>query len=445
MALSTIIIGAGEVGSYLARYLSQEHRLVKVIDVDSEKLRNLQEQLDIAVIQGNGASLETLREAECKSADIVLATTDKGEANLVACVIAKKLGAKKVIARIRHKDQAISQSYYRNLLGIDLVVDPDTLVAAEVENLVRETGTVGVEYFADGSVSLRKVVLDNNCSITEKPLRDIEFPKDSLIVAIIRNNKLFIPKGDDHLSCEDTVHIITRSDGKKELQQLLGKDNQHSKSVMILGGGNIGTTIAKRLSGRRITVKLIEASKQRCWEISQDLPNVQVIQGDGTDIDLLHSEYIEDVDIFISVTHNDEMNIMSALMARELGARQVVAIVDRPSYLPLAQKLKVDVAISPRLLASSKILAFARSQHIHSISIIGTGEAEVLEYHIPAGSHSFGKTLAEMRLPGGVIIAAVVRDKEALIPRGSTILNAGDTVIVFALTEHVATLTNLFA
>jgi len=445
MALSTIIVGAGEVGSYLARYLSQEHRVVKVIDIDAEKLKSLQEQMDIAVVQGSGASVEVLREAECKSADLILATTDSDEVNLVACMVAKKLGAKRAIARIRHKEQSVGPSFYRNLLGIDLVVDPDALVAVEVENLVRETGTVGVEYFAGGRVELRKMVLDGSCPLTGKPLHEVGFPADSLVVAVIRGNRLLIPAGSDCLEVGDTVHVITRSGSKKELQCLFGNDHGPSKSVMILGGGRIGTTIAQRLSSRRVSVKLIEASRQRGWQITQDLPRVEVIHGDGTDIELLRGEYIENTDLFISVTHNDEMNIISALMARELGARKVVAIVDRPSYLPLAQKLKVDVAVSPRLLASSKILAFARSPHIHSLSLVGVGEAEVLEYHLPDGSHASGRPLSELNLPSGVIVGAVVRECEVVIPRGSTVLMDGDTVIVFTLTEHVSAVSNLFS
>lgn len=445
MALSTIIVGAGEVGSYLAKYLSQEQGTVKVIDVDAEKLKSLQEQLDILVVHGSGASVEVLREAECKSADLILATTDSDDVNLVACMVAKKLGAKRAIARIRHKEHFAGQSFYRNLLGIDLVVDPDALVAVEVENLVRETGTVGVEYFAEGRVELRKIVLDESCLVVGKPLSQAAFPEDSLVVAVIRGNTLLIPTGSDHLEVGDTVHIITRGNNKKELQGLFGNERSPSKSVMILGGGNIGTTIAKRLSRHRISVKLIEASRQRGWQISQDLPRVQVVLGDGTDIELLRSEYVENVDLFISVTHNDEMNIISALMARELGARKVVAIVDRPSYLPLAQKLKVDVAVSPRLLASSKILAFARSPHIHSLSLVGTGEAEVLEYHLPNGSNASGKTLAELSLPPGVIIGAIVRESGVIVPRGHTVLMDGDTVIVFTLTQHVSAVSSLFS
>jgi trk system potassium uptake protein TrkA len=445
MALSTIIVGAGEVGSYLAKYLSQEHSVVKVIDIDADKLKSLQEQLDILVVHGSGASVEVLREAECKSAGLILATTDSDEVNLVACMVAKKLGAKRAIARIRHKEHFVSHSFYRNLLGIDLVVDPDALVAVEVENLVRETGTVGVEYFADGRVELRKIVLDDSCRIAGKPLHEVGFPEDSLVVAVIRDNNLLIPTGADHLAVGDTVHVITRGDSKKELHGLFGIERGPSKSVMILGGGGIGTTIAKRLSRHRVAVKIIEASRQRGWQISQDLPRVQVIHGDGTDIELLRSEYIENVDLFISVTHNDEMNIISALMARELGARKVVAIVDRPSYLPLAQKLKVDVAVSPRLLASSKILAFARSPHIHSLSLVGVGEAEVLEYHLPHGSGASGRPLVELNLPPGVIIGAVVRENDVIIPRGHTVLLDGDTVIAFTLAEHVSTVSNLFS
>ncbi len=445
MKPTVVIVGAGEVGSYLAHYLSHEACTVKVIDVSGERLLALQEQIDIAVIEGSGASAEDLRKADCRNADLLLATTDSDEANLLACLVAKKLGVKRTIARIRHMESQGGHHFYRNQLGIDLVVDPDALAAVEVENIARETGTVGVEYFADGHVQLSKIVLDEKCKILGSPLREVDFPRDSLVVAIIRGSDILIPSGDDALRPGDQVLIITRAGDKSLMRRVFSSVSQPSKYVMILGGSRIARTIAARLARHRITTKLIEADRTHGWEISRALERVQVIHGDATDIDLLRSEYIKDVDILIAAEGRDELNIISCLMARELGAKKTIAIIERGSYLPLATKLKVDVTLSPRLLAAGKILAFALSPNIHSLSLVGDGAAEVLEFALPRDSSVVGKPLSELDLPSGVIVAAVSRNGEVIIPRGFTVLNSGDTIIVFALAEHVPKIAHMFA
>jgi len=445
MKSTAIIVGAGEVGSYLAKYLSQEQYAVKVIDLDGEKLRRIQEQIDVAVFEGSGASPDTLRRADCVGTDLLLATTDSDEANLVACLVAKRLGAKRTIARIRHQERLGSHHFYRSQLGIDLVVDPDMLAAVEVENLVRETGTVGVEYFADGHIKLSKVVLPENCKLLGRPLRELEFPADSLVVAVLRGEEILVPHGGDRLEVDDQVLVVTRADDRKILSRLFGSVSAPSRYVMILGGGTLGRTIAERLAKHRITTKLIESDRSRGWRISGELDRVQVIHGDGTDIELLRSEYIADVDVFVAASGVDELNIIAALMARELGAARTVAIIDRAGYLPLAQKLRVDMTLSPRLLAAAKILAFARSPSLHSLLIIGDGAAEVLEFVLAPGSSVIGKPLAELNLPPGVIVAAISRNGEVAIPRGNTVLAAGDTIIVFAVAVHVPRIAHMFS
>jgi trk system potassium uptake protein TrkA len=444
MKPTVVVVGAGEVGSYLARFLSHEGYTVKVIDLNGEKLRALQEQMDIGVIQGSGASPADLRRAECSSANLLLATTDSDDANLVACLVAKKLGVKRTIARIRHLESHGGHHFYRNQLGIDLVVDPDSLAAVEVENLVRETGTVGVEYFADGNVQLSKIVLDERCRMLGIPLSEVEFPPGGLVVAIIRGSEIVVPSGEDTLQPGDQVMVITRAGDRSIIRRIFSGTSPQSKYVMILGGSRIARTIAARLAGHRITTKLIEADRTHSWEISRTLERVQVIHGDATDIDLLRSEYIKDVDLLIAAEGRDELNIISCLMARELGAKKTVAIIERGSYLPLAGKLKVDVTLSPRLLAAGKILAFALSPNIHSLSLVGDGAAEVLEFVLPRNSSAAGKPLAELGLPAGVIVAAVSRDGEVIIPRGFTVLRDEDTIIVFALAEHVPQIAPMF-
>lgn len=445
MKPTVVIVGAGEVGSYLAHFLSREAYTVKVIDLNGEKLRALQEQLDIAVIEGSGASADDLRKAECGKADLLLATTDSDEANLLACLVAKKLGVKRTIARIRHMESQGGHRFYRNQLGIDLVVDPDALAAVEVENLVRETGTVGVEYFADGHVQLSKIVLDEKCKVLGTPLKDVDFPRDSLVVAVIRGSDILIPSGRDTLRPGDQVLVITRTGDRSLMRRVFSSVSQPSKYVMILGGSRIARTIAARLTRHRITTKLIEADRTHSWEISRALERVQIIHGDATDIDLLRSEYIKDVDLLIAAEGRDEVNIISCLMARELGAKKTAAIIERGAYLPLATKLRVDVTLSPRLLAAGKILAFALSRNIHSISLVGDGAAEVLEFTLPRNSTAVGKPLSELNLPSGVIVAAVSRDGEVIIPRGFTVLNGGDTIIIFAVVEHVPKIAHMFA
>ena len=444
--MNVVVIGLGEVGKHIAAVLSQENHNVTVIDANAEAIAAVDERLDVRSIVGRGGSINTLKHAEIEAADLVIAVTNVDEANILTSLIAKNQGAKRVIARVDSADYLPnSRGSNQGLYGIDLVISPEILSAIEIGKLTRYLGATFIEEFADDQVTLMQMNLKEKESITGKPLSELKIPPNLLVAAIIREQKLIIPSGDTILQAGDKISII----GKKEsIEQGAGffgsQDKIRADKVVILGGGEIGFQIAKFLEDYKVSVTLIEWKKSRCQELSEQLKNAIIINGDGTDIEILKQEKVWEADVFVAASKRDEVNLMSGLLAKELGSKKTIAIVHRPDYLPVYEHLGLDATISPRRFAANKILKYVRSGEVLTVSDIELGKGEILEFSVAAGSKMAGKKLKSMKLPKGTVIGAIAGQRGAIIPTGNDLIEAGDRVILFTTPAMRGKVENLF-
>lgn len=434
------IIGAGKVGTEIAHRLSEEGHDIIVIDRDETQLAKINETLDVLTVKGNGSSSQLLKEIGVNDSDLMVAVTESDEINMISCMTAKRVGIAKAIARIRDPDYARDLIISKEDLGIDLVINPDYAASLEIFRLLTLKLAVHTEHFANGRVQMAELAVEEtNSQLVNKRIQDIDLPKSCLIVGISRRGEMIIPGGKDCIKPSDTIYLLGNAESVNKLCAKFKRKGQKVQSVVIMGGGRSGLYLAEMLSRTGVKVKVIEQNMARCLELANRLADVLIIKGDGTDVDLLKREGIHETDSFVAVTGFDEENLLMALLAKQLGAKRVIAKVSRPSYAPLVERLGVDAAISPRLITISEIMRFIRGGRLLSLVLLLNEQAEVLEIIVQPGSRIVGKPLYSSGLPKGVIIGAISRGDQILIPKGSEVIQAEDRLVVFALGHVVHT------
>ncbi|MFZ5596479.1 MAG: Trk system potassium transporter TrkA [Bacillota bacterium] len=432
------IIGMGKVGTEIAHRLSEEGHDIIVIDRDEAQLVKVGETLDVLTVKGNGSSSQLLKDIGVSDSDLLVAVTDSDEINMIACMTAKRVGISRTIARIRDPDYVRDLIISKEDLGIDLVINPDYSASQEIFRLLTLNIPIHTEYFANGKVQMAELMVDkDNLQFANKRVQDIELPKACLIVGISRLGEMIVPGGKDYIYPNDTLYILGNIESIKKICSRFKIRRQRVQNVFIMGGGRIGLYLAQRLSAFGMKVKVIEQNPERCQELANRLSDVLILKGDGTDVDLLKREGINGTDAFIAVTGFDEENLLIALLAKQLGAKRVLAKVSRPSYAPLVERLGVDAAISPRLITISEILRFIRGGRVLSLVLLLNEQAEVLEVIVQPGSRIAGRPLHSSGLPKGVIIGAVSRNDKVIIPKGSDVIQPDDRLVVFALGHMV--------
>jgi trk system potassium uptake protein len=451
--MDIVIVGAGEVGYHLADILSREEHRVSVLDSDEEKAGRLMEALDVQALVGDGTRVEVLTRAGASKADLVVAVTQDDRSNMLACLLAKKLGAKRAILRLKDMTRMEEYRYfYKQAIGFDVVLSTDELAAEEIVGTVRQHRALEVESFAGGRVQLRRLRIREEGELTSDSLAGLNLPKGLLIVAVSRkepvSNKehFFVPSGNDRLAVDDQVYLIGRGPDLDQFELLAGAPKIGRRSVVIMGGGGVGVQIARKLDAMRgISVRLIERSAARAKAIVSNFSSaVMVLVGDSTDLDLLTEERIGEANVFIATTADDERNMVACQLARSLGVERTVAMVNKSSYRQIYDLLGVDRAVSPRVLCANHILRFVRSRSVSSIAVIADGRAEVLEIE---AHHRDGKTERKVKnlgLPRGTVLGAVVRENDVVIPSGDTVVRNGDHVIVFTLPENLGSIEEVF-
>lgn len=442
--MRVLIIGAGKVGYQIATSLSKDGHDIVVIDKEQERLEKVDANLDVLSLRGNGLSVKTLEEAQVGQCDLLIAVTNSDEANIVSCIIGKKIGAHKAIARIRDPEYAEELAGSKEVLGLDMIINPEKAAANEIARLLAITPAMHVEDFAKGRVRMVEVSVDANSAISNTQLKDLQV-NNLLVTAIVRKGNIFIPSGDDTILPGDNLYVLGNTENMKEFYRLAGKKSQRIKNVTILGGSRIAVYLAKHLSKVGISVKIIERDEERCAELAEQLPNVLVINGDGSDIDTLKDENVSEMDGFVAVTGIDEENLIIALLAKQLGTKKVIAKVSRSAYARLVETVGVDAAISPRLITANDILRFVRGGKIVTLSVLFEGEVEILELIAHAQSRGVNRPLRELGLPKGVIIGSIVQKGKAHIPSGDDIIKPGNRVIVFALGQQVRVVQEMFS
>lgn len=442
-----IIAGMGDVGFYLAKQLSNENHDIVAIDLNSNRLDYTGSLSDVLTINGSSTSLSILKKAKIESTDLVVAVTESEEVNITTSILAKKMGAKKTIARISNPEYVSANSPLDfKSLGIDFMIYPEELAAQETVRLIKRSAATDVIEFEGGKILLIGLKLDKSAPAINKTMIEIASQittHDFRIVAIYRGMRTIIPTGKDRFVNGDQVFVITTPEGVEEIIRLAGKENLKFEKLMILGGGKIGKMTAKLLEND-INIKLIESNKEKSYELADYLQKTLVIHGDGRDIDLLAQEGIIDTDAFIAVTEDAETNIISCLMAKHLGVKKAIALVDNVDYIPLTQTIGLDSLINKKILAANSITRFIRKGGIVSIASLQGIDAEVLEYEARPKSIITKSKIKDLHFPKDAIIGGIIRNNESFIAVGDSEIITGDKVVVFALPGIVDKLDKFF-
>jgi trk system potassium uptake protein TrkA len=415
---------------------------VVVIEKDEGKVKHVIDTLDVQTIHGSGSSVEILKQAGIEDADMLIAVTDSDEVNMISCLVASaqtKVPIK--IARIRNPEYAqdIGILGEKNL-NIDLTINPEQEMVRTISRLVEIPDATDVVEFAEGRVRITGIKVDPNSYVIGKKLKNLDKENekhDIIIAAIFRDDKVIIPRGDDIIQENDLVYAVTEASKILTITNYFKEKERHTQRVMILGGGEIAVELAQRFEKKNIKTKIIEHNEQRCLEIAEKLEKTIVLRGDGTDRELLEEENIKDVDVFITISESEQTNILVSLLAKRLGAKKVISLINNLTYTSLVSNIGVDVVISPHLSAISRILQFIRKGKVLSVASFHKENAEAIEIVALETSDLVNKPLRDIKFPRGAIIGAVVRDKEIIIPTGDTLILPDDRVIIFTLTSAI--------
>jgi len=436
--MKVVILGAGQVGGSVAESLVSEQNDITVVDLEPQRLRTLQERLDLRTVIGSGAHPSVLTEAGIEDADLLVAVTQSDETNLVACRIAARMfNVPRRIARVRATDYLANE----RVLGeegfdVDLSICPEQVLTDYIVKLVEFPEALQVLDFAGGKVSLVAVRAYSGGPLVGHPLKDLRphMPRiDARIVAIFRGDRAIVPDGDTVIEAGDEVFCLAASEHIREVMRELRRMDRPVKRVMIGGGGNIGLRLAMALEGR-YSVRVIEHDKGRCELLAARLGEALVLNGDTTDEELLEDENIGEMDLFVAVTNDDENNIMSSLLAKRMGARRVVSLINRRSYVDLLQSGQIDIAISPAQATIGTLLAHVRRGDVVAVHSLRRGAAEALEAVVHGDRESCRVTdrrVDELDVPPGTTIGAVVRGDKVIMAHHDTVIRAEDHVIVF--------------
>ncbi len=446
-----LITGGGEVASQLAARLIREGNEIVIVEQDAARCARLEESLDASIVHGSAASVQTLHRAGIAGADMLIAVTSSDEVNILTCLIAQADGDVKVkAARVRtHEVDHWRRICEHSALHIDLIIHPESLALGRILPVLPIPGVSDIVEFADGRVKLFGMNIEPDHWTVGMSLVEIAncgAPPNSLVAMVFRGAEVIIPRGGEKILAGDHVYVVARNDDFDEVLRFLGLRRQEKvERVFILGGKQIGIAAAQALEKKGVAVKIFERDAERCRKLAEILEHTIVVHGDGTDAALLMDENIRGAGAYLALTADDEDNLIAAILARRLGARKVVALINRLNYLPIAQRLGINTSVSPRMVTVDRILQFVRKGQVVSVTSFREEEAEAIELVATAESPYVGRKLKDIRLPEGAIVGAVARpDGSVVVPRGNFTIEAGDRVIFFALERMVSKLESAF-
>lgn len=444
--MRALVLGAGEVGYHIAAKLVQEKAEVVIIDIDETRLIQVAESLDVQTVTGCASNPETLTSAGLLEADLLVAVTGNDETNILACRMAQILATSATIrvARIRaggyHK--FFNEKKFRSDLGLNVIINPSQEAVNNILDFMAFPGATDVIDVARGQLKLVGMRLPHQHPLLNKALAQL-LPYDRgnniLIAAIYRGTDLLIPRGDTILRPGDIVYVVAGLADSEIVFQFFGLDQKPIREIAIAGGGEVGFALAKRLQDdeRNFKIKLIELNEKRCEYLSSRLKKTMVLQGDGTDQELLLEENIGDSDTFIAVSTNDEKNLISCLVAKRLGVRHTITRVNRSSYAPLVASIGLEAMISARVAAASAILKHIRKGRVISVATLAGEDAEIIELQVAPKSVAVGKQLMELKFPEGALACSLSQGDTVIIPRGNTVIQAGDIMGIVAKAEAI--------
>ncbi|RLD36167.1 MAG: Trk system potassium transporter TrkA [Bacteroidetes bacterium] len=446
--MNIVIAGDGEVGLHLAQELSSlDNQNITIVDPHEDLLKQVESHTDLLAITGDSTSIETLKNANVKKADLLISVLHDERINLITAALGKQLGAKKTIARINNLEylQPENVARFKNM-GIDALVCPENIVSQEIATLLSQTAATEVFDFSDGKLFLFLIKLEENAPVVNKTLNDIVsmFPHlDFRAVAIHRNSKTIIPKGDDQFLVNDLSYVVTKPGGIDDLLKLGGKQRIDIRNVMIVGGGRVGRTTARKLESS-LNIKLFEKDKQKSLQLASKLEHTLVINGDARDIQLMEDEDIRSMDAFIAVTDSSETNILACLHARKFGVKRTIALVENIDYIDISQNIGIDTIINKKLSTASYIVKYTMHAEVASIKCLSGINAEAMELVANPRSAVTRKPIKDLNMPKGAIIGGIIRGEDSHIAVGDFQIEEGDKVVVFSLPESIHKVDKLF-
>ena len=451
--MRVVICGAGQVGYGIAERLAAEQNDVSVIDTAPHLIQAIRDSLDVRGLVGHGAHPDVLAQAGAEGADMVIAVTLFDEVNMVACQVAHSLfKVPTKIARVRA--QSYRQPHWSDLFSadhmpIDVIISPEVEVGETVLRRLQLPGAIDVVRFADEDIAVIGIECGDNCPVVDTPLSQLTelFPDlKAVVVGVFRDGKPFVPHSDDFMKVGDIAYVVVAGDQIERTLGVFGHEEKEATRVVIAGGGNIGHYVARTLEERntRTRAKVIESSEERARHVADELNSTVVLHGSALDPNILREADIEDTDTLVALTNEDQINVLACVMAKRLGAHRTMTLVNSRNFAGLAHDLSIDAVVSPRAVTVSRVLQHVRRGRIRAVYSIQNGEAEAIEAEALETSPLVGRPLRELELPEGIRIGAIYRNKEVIIPDGSTRIAANDRVIIFALAERVRQVEQMF-
>lgn len=436
--MKIIIIGGGKVGTKISEELSLEDHDVTVIEKNTDVINRIKVYQDIACINGNGINYDILTEAGAENADLVIGCTSSDEINMFSCLLAKKIGAKKTVARVRDPELHNQLSYIKDDLGLDMVINPELVAANEISRILRFPSAIKVETFAKGKVELLEFKVYEDCPLVGMAMNQIakSFKIKVLICAIQRGENVFIPGGDTVIEEKDKLSIVASHEDLEYFLKKIGGLRRDIKSVMIVGGSKIAYYLCKSLENININIKIIERDIEACKKISALLPNVQVIHGDGTDQQLLEEEGLEEAEAFVTLTGIDEENILLSMYANTKDISKIITKVSQSTFQKMIYNFDLDTIISPKDITGTLIVRYVRAMDnsfgskLNSMYRIVDDKVEVLEFTVNEHGKAIGKKLKDLAIKKDLLVACIVRKGKVIIPNGETTIENGDNVII---------------
>lgn len=445
--MNIVIAGDGEVGMHLAEALVRSNHDITIVDPHEELLKMMESHSDLMTITGDSTSTAVLQRANVKKADLLIAVLHDEHINLLTGIIAKKLGAKKVIARVNTMEN-LSPDVWRMYqdLGIDGLLSPEDIAAQEIISLLKQNASLETYDFSGGKLQLFMVKLESEAAILGKTIDETLNQYEHLqfrIAAIHRRQSTFIPQGDEVFQLGDMVYVVTKPHAVKDIIKLSGKKQINVHNVMIVGGGRVGRITAKRLENE-LNIKVLENNKERCMDLTNYLSEALVVNADARDLDLLEDEGIKDMDAFIAVTDNTETNILTCLQAKTFGVKKTIALVENIDYIDISQNIGIDSIINKKLIAASYMVKYTLGAKVSSLKCLSGIDADIVEFDVRDGSAVTRKTIGQLAMPTDAIICGITRDGESYIATEDFQIETDDQVVVLALPDAIPAVERLF-
>ncbi|MBE6634747.1 MAG: Trk system potassium transporter TrkA [Ruminococcaceae bacterium] len=450
--MKIVIIGLGTIGKTILKTLSDGEHTITIIDEDKNKIEDLIERYDVQGIVGNGACLDIQREAGASEADVIISLTKSDELNVFACLVAKKLGVKNTIARVRNPDYRSQILEMKDELGISMIVNPEQDTATEISNLINLPEIAKVERFAEGRVLLVEIVAETGCALVGETLVSIgkKLSTKVLICAVQRGDDVIIPSGNFMIEEGDHIHFTSDARALRDFLSEINMVKSPLKNIMIVGGSPIAYYLADELSAGRYKIKLIVSDRQRAEELAEELPRVTVINGNGTQHDLLIEEGIEAMDSFVALTDIDEENMVVSMFANKMKVKKTIAEIKSDNLYGMLAELGINNNVSPKEIVANRIISYIRAlensigSNVLTLYRLVDRRVEALEFMAKRQEKIYDKPLRELKIKRNCLVACIIRNNEVMIPDGNTSIKLGDNVIVVTTHKNFDDLMDIF-